>query len=116
MASFVKKLLVRDSHMLPTHNITQELRSEFFKKTKTHYHFLPLQETPVRVPVRPVRSLVPCTPAVPTAPAKPWSVCGVAVCSAALTRLPMSSLFLMASAWSGRLEIVWVSVFCQALV
>lgn len=112
MASFVKKLPVRDACMLPAHNITQELRCDL--KKKTHYPFLPVQETPVRVPVHPVRSLVRCTPTVPTAPARPWSVCGAAVRSAVSTRLPMSSLFLMASAWSGRLEIVWVSVFSQA--
>lgn len=71
----------------------------------------PLQETPIRVPVHPVRSLAHYTQTVPTVPVRPWSVCGAAAHNAVLTPLRMSSLFPMASVWSGRLEIVWVSVF-----
>lgn len=106
MASFVKKLLVRDAGMLLAHATRQELG---VKKRKTHL-FLPVQETRVRAPVLPVGRLVRCTPTVPTAPARTWSACGAAARSVASTRPPMSSLSLMASVWSGRPEIVWVSV------
>lgn len=80
------------------------------EKHQPPYLFPPVQETRVRAPVHPVGRLVRCTPTVPTAPARTWSACGAAVRSAASTRPPMSSLFLMASVWSGRPEIVWVSV------
>lgn len=85
-------------------DMTQRLQSGLI-----HFAFLPFQETPIRVPVHPVRSLARCTPPAPTAPARPWSVCGVAVRSVVSTPLRMSSLSLMASVWSGRLETVWVS-------
>lgn len=85
-------------------DMTQELRSDL-----THCAFLPVQETPIRVPVHPVRSLARCTPPAPTAPARPWNVCGVAARSVVSTPLRMSSLSLMASVLSGRLETVWVS-------
>lgn len=77
----------------------------------TRFALPPVQEIPVRVPAHPARNLVRCTPTVPTAPARARSACGAAAHSVALTPLLMSSLFLMASVWSGRLEIVLVSVF-----
>lgn len=73
--------------------------------------FYPVQAIPIRVPDHPARNLALYTPTAPTAPARPWSVCGAAVHSAVSTPLPMSSLFPMASVWSGRLAIVWVSAF-----
>lgn len=76
----------------------------------------PLQETPVRVPDHPARSLARCTPTVPTAPTRPWSACGAAAPSVVLTPLLMSSLSLMASVWSGRQEIVLVSVLIIIIV
>jgi len=70
-----------------------------------------MQETPIRVPAHLARSLARYTPTVPTVPARPWSACGVAARSAVWTPPHMSSPSPMASVWSGRLQIVWVSVF-----
>lgn len=103
-----------ERHMLASiaYNIHQKLQSDL---EMTNFSVLHIQETPVRVPVRPVRSLVRCTSTVPTAPARGRSACGAAVHSAVLTPTLMSSLFLTGSVWSGRLQIVWVSAFCQDL-
>lgn len=116
--SSVKKPQVRRTHRNAIHficlakNLTLHSNCSVILKN-SNYPSLPVQETPIRVPVHPVRSLARCTPTVPTAPAKPWSACGAAVRSAVWTPLPMSSLSPTASVWSGRLEIVWVSAFYQ---
>lgn len=111
MASSVKKLPVRDAHACIYYMNVLTVRHYSVIWKKLIILSFPVQETPIRVPVRPVRSLARCTTTVPTVLARPWSVCGAAVRSAVSTRPHMSSLFPMASVWSGKLQIAWVSVF-----
>lgn len=105
--------------LLPTGS---SVKRQLVRRANAHPHILKyiillekvvffVQETPIRALTRLVRSLARCTPTAPTVPARPWSACGAAACSAASTPPHTSSLSPTASAWSGRLAIVWVSVW-----